>query len=78
MYSCNEQLWIIEKVLILFQLKKRASLSNNNNNPTYKTNNSHIEELSITKLDYISFTNDGIKDSSKLIRNEFLRGKKFK
>ena len=66
-------------MLILFQLIKRVSLSNNNkNNPTYKTNNTHIKELSIIKLDYIGFTSDGIKDSSQLIRNEFLSGKKFK
>ena len=55
-------------------LKKRASSSNKNEiNPVYKVNNTtHIDELSNSNLDNIGFNSDTIKESSQLIRNEFL------
>ena len=55
-------------------IKKRASSSNKNEiYPSYKVNNTtHIDELSNSNLDNIGFNSDNIKESSQLIRNEFL------
>ena len=60
-------------------IRKRASSSKNeNNNPTYKVNNTtHVEELSNNNFDNLGFASDGIKESSQLIRNEFLSGNTF-
>ena len=55
--------------------KKRAfsSSKNENNYPVYKVNNTiHYENLSNNNLGNIGFASDGIKESSQLIRNEFL------
>ncbi len=55
--------------------KKRAFSSNKNENyyTGYKVNNTiHYENLSNNNLGNIGFASDGIKESSQLIRNEFL------